>query len=105
MSKPGGAPSSGISLGGVLRRPARHPAYKRRASHPGFGTELENLIGDAKGILELVSSKFASEGFLLGAPMFSSPVIREGCRAICGEERSARLRSTFASLRRLGTSG
>jgi hypothetical protein len=89
----------------VSRRPKRHPAYRRREAQPGFGTERENLIGDAKGILELVSSKFASEGFLLGAPLFSSPVIREGRRAICGEERSARLRSTFASLRRLGTSG
>ena len=89
----------------VSRRPKRHPAYRRREAQPGFGTERENLIGDAKGILELVSSKFASEGFLLGAPMFSSPVIREGCRAICGEERCARLRSTFASLRRLGTNG
>jgi hypothetical protein len=49
MSKPGGAPSSGISLGGVLRRPKRHPAYRRREAQPGFGTERENLIGDAKG--------------------------------------------------------
>ena len=49
MSKPGGDPSSGISLGGVLRRPKRHPAYRRREAQPGFGTERENLIGDAKG--------------------------------------------------------
>src|SRR5580704_8664378 len=59
----------------VSRRPKRHPAHRRREAQPGFGTERENLIGDAKGILELVSSKFASEGFLLGAPLFSSTVI------------------------------
>lgn len=27
----------------------RCPVYRRRESHPGFGTELENLTGDAKG--------------------------------------------------------
>jgi hypothetical protein len=31
MSKPGGDPSSGISLGGVLIRPKRHPAWKAAA--------------------------------------------------------------------------
>ena len=49
MSKPGGDPSSGISLGGVLRRPKRHPACRRREAQPGSCTERENLIGDAKG--------------------------------------------------------
>jgi hypothetical protein len=37
MSKPGGYPSSGISLGGVLRRPKRHPA--RREAQPGSWSE------------------------------------------------------------------
>src|SRR3977135_1650248 len=49
MSKPGGDPSSGISVGGVLRRPKRHPACRRREAQPGSCTERENLIGDAKG--------------------------------------------------------
>src|SRR5438445_1772745 len=49
MSKPGGDPSSGISLEGVLRRPKRHPACRRREAQPGSCTERENLIGDAKG--------------------------------------------------------
>ena len=49
MSKPGGDPSSGISLGDALRRPKRHPACRRREAQPGFCTERENLIGDAKG--------------------------------------------------------
>jgi hypothetical protein len=49
MSKPGGDPSSGISLGGVLRLPERHPACRRREAQPGSCTERENLIGDAKG--------------------------------------------------------
>ena len=49
MSKPGGDPSSGISLGDVLRRPRRHPACRRREVQPGSCTERENLIGDAKG--------------------------------------------------------
>src|SRR6266545_5428101 len=49
MSKPGGDPSSGISLGDVLRLPKRHPACRRREAQPGFCTERENLDGDAKG--------------------------------------------------------
>src|SRR3979490_2166907 len=49
MSKPGGDPSSGISLGGVLRRPKRHPACRRREAQPGSCTERENLIGGANG--------------------------------------------------------
>src|SRR5260370_1099241 len=49
MSKPGGDPSSGISSGGVLRRPERHPACRRREAQPGSCTERENLDGDAKG--------------------------------------------------------
>src|SRR5258707_14428970 len=49
MSKPGGDPSSGISLGDVLRLPERHPAYGRREVQLGSCMERENLIGDAKG--------------------------------------------------------
>src|SRR3984893_8857034 len=49
MSKPGGDPSSGISLGDALIRPKRHPACRRREAQPGSWTERENLIGDAKG--------------------------------------------------------
>src|SRR4030088_2281875 len=49
MSKPGGDPSSGISLGDVLRLPRRHPAYRRREAQPGSCTERENLASDAKG--------------------------------------------------------
>src|ERR1700716_2710465 len=49
MPKPGGDPSSGISLGGVLRLPERHPACRRREAQPGSCTERENLDGDGKG--------------------------------------------------------
>ena len=49
MPKPGGDPSSGISLGDVLRLPDRHPACRRREAQPGFRMERENLAGDAKG--------------------------------------------------------
>ena len=49
MSKPGGDPSSGISLGDVLRLPKRHPAWRRREAQSGSCTERENLAGDAKG--------------------------------------------------------
>src|ERR1700739_1381181 len=49
MSKPGGHPSSGISLGGVLRRPKRHPACRRREAQLGSCTERETLAGDDKG--------------------------------------------------------
>src|SRR6516162_4782409 len=49
MSKPGGDPSSGISLGDVLRLPKRHPACRRREAQPGSCTERENLDGDVKG--------------------------------------------------------
>src|SRR5215831_15162026 len=49
MSKPGGDPSSGISLGDVLRLPRWHPACRRREARPGSCMERENLHGDAKG--------------------------------------------------------
>ena len=49
MSKPGGDPSSGISLEDVLRLTKRHPACRRREAQPGSRTERENLADDAKG--------------------------------------------------------
>src|SRR5436853_4542545 len=49
MSKPGGDPSSGISLGDALRRPKRHPACRQREARLGCRMERENLAGDAKG--------------------------------------------------------
>src|SRR5262249_41949779 len=49
MSKPGGDPSSGISLEDVLRLTKRHPACRRREAQPGSCMERENLAGDAKG--------------------------------------------------------
>src|ERR1700674_4123679 len=49
MSKPGGDPSSGISLGDALRLPKRLPACRRREAQSGSCTERENLAGDAKG--------------------------------------------------------
>src|SRR5882724_13043340 len=49
MPKPGGDPSSGISLGDVLRLPERHPACRRREAQPGSCTGRENLCSDAKG--------------------------------------------------------
>src|SRR5271168_5584014 len=48
MSKPGVDPTSGISLGDVLRLPKRHPACRRREAQPGACMERENLAGDAK---------------------------------------------------------
>jgi hypothetical protein len=49
MPKPGADASSGISLGGALRLPERHPACRRREAQLGSCTERENLAGDAKG--------------------------------------------------------
>jgi hypothetical protein len=49
MSKPGGDPSSGISLGDALRLPKRRPAYRRREAQSGSCVERENLAGDGKG--------------------------------------------------------
>jgi hypothetical protein len=47
MSEPD--PSSGISSEDVLIPTERHPACRQREAPPGFGTERENLTGDAKG--------------------------------------------------------
>src|SRR6266700_2950113 len=49
MPIPGGDPSSGTSLGDVLRPLKRHPACRRREAQSGSCTERENLAGDAKG--------------------------------------------------------
>jgi hypothetical protein len=49
MSEPGDDPSPGISSGGCLGRPERHPACRRREARPGFRTERDNLFSDAKG--------------------------------------------------------
>jgi hypothetical protein len=49
MSKPGVDPTSGISSGGVMILPERHPACRRREPLPGSCTERENLRFDAKG--------------------------------------------------------
>jgi hypothetical protein len=43
MAKPGGDPSSGISLGDALILPKRHPACRRREAQLGSCTERENL--------------------------------------------------------------
>ena len=40
---------SGISVEDTYLLAMRCPVYRRRDSHPGFRTELENLAGDAKG--------------------------------------------------------
>ena len=49
MSKPRGGTSFGISSGDVLILPERHPACRRHEARLGYGTERENLAGDAKG--------------------------------------------------------
>src|SRR6266436_1854212 len=49
MSKPGGDPSSGISLVDILRPTERHPACRQREARPCSCMERENLAGDGKG--------------------------------------------------------
>src|SRR4051795_12219675 len=49
MSKSGADPTPGISSEDVLIPSERHPACRRHEARPGFGTERENLAGDAKG--------------------------------------------------------
>src|SRR5512146_1419638 len=48
-SKPELPACSGISMEGTYLLAMRCPVYRRRDSHPGFRTELENLVGDVKG--------------------------------------------------------
>src|SRR6266849_5784495 len=40
---------SGISMVDTYLQAMRCPVLRRRESHPGFRTELENLVGTAKG--------------------------------------------------------
>jgi hypothetical protein len=40
---------SGISVEGTCLLAMRCPAYRGHDSYPGFRTELENRVGDAKG--------------------------------------------------------
>jgi hypothetical protein len=47
-SKPECPACSGSSMEGTYLLAMRCPVYRRRDSHPGFRTELENLVGDAK---------------------------------------------------------
>ena len=49
MSKPRVDPTFGISSEDVLIPTERHPTCRQREARPGFGTERENLAGDAKG--------------------------------------------------------
>src|SRR5215475_13723331 len=49
MSEPEAGTASGISSEDVLIPTERHPACRQREARPGFGTERENLAGDAKG--------------------------------------------------------
>src|ERR1700720_1688576 len=43
MSEPGGDPSSGISLGDVLRLPKRHPACRRREAQSALVRNVRTL--------------------------------------------------------------
>jgi hypothetical protein len=47
--KPGLAPRPGTSMKGTYLLAMRGPVYRRHDSYPGFRTELENRVGDAKG--------------------------------------------------------
>src|ERR1035437_5265634 len=48
-AKTEGLPFLRDQLGGCLRRPKRHPAWRRREAQPGFGMERENLSHRCKG--------------------------------------------------------
>lgn len=45
----GAPPLSGMSMAVTYLLGRRCPVYRQRDFHPGVGTELENLIGGAKG--------------------------------------------------------
>jgi hypothetical protein len=47
--KPGPSPCPGISMKDTYLLVMRGPVYRRHDSYPGFRTELENRVGDAKG--------------------------------------------------------
>src|SRR5438445_10544795 len=48
-SKPECPACSESSMEGTYLLAMRCPVYRRRDSHPGLRTELENLVGNAKG--------------------------------------------------------
>ena len=48
-SKPGRVSAPGWSMVDTYLRAMRCPVFRRRESHPGFRTELENLAGDDQG--------------------------------------------------------
>src|SRR5271157_1204599 len=48
-SKPGSPSCSGISVEDTYLLTTRCPVFRRRDSHLGFRTELETLVGHAKG--------------------------------------------------------
>ena len=47
--KTAGCPFLRDQLGRCMRRPERHPAWRRREAQSGSCAERENLAGDAKG--------------------------------------------------------
>ena len=47
--KPGSSPCPGNSMEGTYLLAMRGPVFRRHDSYPGFRTELENRVGDAKG--------------------------------------------------------
>ena len=47
--KTGGRDCPGKSMADIYLLARRCPVQRRRDSHPGFRTELENLAGDGKG--------------------------------------------------------
>jgi hypothetical protein len=50
--KPGFPPCSGSSMEGTYLLAMRCPVYRRHDSYPGFRTELENRVGDGKGLCQ-----------------------------------------------------
>ena len=51
--KPGSSPYSGSSMEDTYLPAMRCPAYRGHDSYPGFRTELENRVGDAKGKVQV----------------------------------------------------
>src|SRR5215471_21521514 len=51
-SKPGSYTCSGISMGATYLLPMRCPAYRRHDSYLGSRRELENRVGDDKGLCQ-----------------------------------------------------
>src|SRR5713101_3711391 len=102
MSKPGGDPSLGISLGDVLRLPKRHPACRRREAQPGSCTERENLDGDAKGKGANGSNRAAES---TDAPASPGHLCRQFARllALCARAFSTMILSTVGGMQRPGS--